>query len=42
MRALLTANAFEQAWDEGRAMTLDDAVRYALDAQAGRDLAQLR
>jgi non-specific serine/threonine protein kinase len=34
---LLTAEAFDQAWGEGRAMTLDDAVRYALDEQAGRD-----
>jgi len=37
VRAILTAEAFDQAWDEGRAMSLDDAVRYALDAQAGRD-----
>ena len=37
VRAILTAEAFDQAWDEGRAMTLDDAVRYALDEQAGRD-----
>jgi predicted ATPase/DNA-binding winged helix-turn-helix (wHTH) protein len=37
VRALLTAEAFDQAWDEGRAMALDDAVRYALDEQAGRD-----
>ena len=37
VRAILTAKAFDQAWDEGRAMTLDDAVRYALDEQAGRD-----
>jgi non-specific serine/threonine protein kinase len=35
--AILTAEAFDQAWDEGRAMSLDDAVRYALDDQAGRD-----
>jgi tetratricopeptide (TPR) repeat protein len=35
VRAILTAEAFDQAWDEGRAMTLDDAVRYALDEQAG-------
>jgi hypothetical protein len=33
----LTAEAFDQAWDEGRAMALDDAVRCALDEQAGRD-----
>ena len=37
VRAILTAEAVDQAWDEGRAMTLDDAVRYALDEQAGRD-----
>jgi hypothetical protein len=37
VRALLTSEAFDQAWDEGRAMTLDDAVRYALDEQAGCD-----
>jgi len=36
-RASLGDAAFEQAWAEGRAMTLDDAVRYALDEQAGRD-----
>ena len=27
----------DQAWREGSAMTLDEAVRYALDEQAGRD-----
>ena len=37
VRATLAAEAFDQAWDEGRAMSLDDAVRYALDGQAGRD-----
>ncbi len=37
VRAILMAEAFDQAWDEGRAMSLDDAVRYALDEQAGRD-----
>jgi non-specific serine/threonine protein kinase len=37
VRAILTGEAFDQAWDEGRAMSLDDAVRYALDEQAGRD-----
>jgi non-specific serine/threonine protein kinase len=37
VRAILTAEAFNQAWNEGRAMSLDDAVRYALDRQAGRD-----
>jgi hypothetical protein len=34
---MLTAEAFTQAWNEGRAMSLDDAVRYALDEQAARD-----
>jgi hypothetical protein len=37
VRTMLTAAAFDQAWDEGRAMTLDGAVHYALDEQAGRD-----
>jgi len=37
LHATLTAEAFDQACDEGRAMTLDDAVRYALEGQAGRD-----
>jgi predicted ATPase len=37
VRAILAAEAFDQAWDEGRAMSLDDVVRYALDEQAGRD-----
>jgi hypothetical protein len=37
VRATLTAEAFDQAWEEGSAMTLDDAVRYALDEQVGRD-----
>ncbi len=36
-KALLGDDAFEQAFREGRAMSLDDAVRYALDEQAGRD-----
>jgi hypothetical protein len=36
-RMILTAEAFGQAWDEGRAMTLGDAVRYALDEQVERD-----
>jgi len=34
VRAILTDKAFDQAWNEGRAMTLDDAVRCALDEQA--------
>jgi hypothetical protein len=38
VRAMLTSEAFDQAWDEGRAMSLYDAVRYALDEQAGRDI----
>ena len=37
VRAILSGEAFDQAWNEGRAMSLDDAVRYALDEQAGRD-----
>ncbi len=37
VRATLTAEAFDQAWEEGRAMTLDDAVRYALDERSERD-----
>jgi len=37
VRVILTAEAFDQAWDEGRAMPLHDAVRYALDEQAGRE-----
>ena len=37
VRATLTAEAFDQAWDQGRAMTMDVAVRFALDEQAGRD-----
>jgi non-specific serine/threonine protein kinase len=38
VRAILPTEAFDQGWDEGRAMTLDDAVRYASDEQAGRDI----
>jgi hypothetical protein len=37
VREILTTEAFDQACDEGRAMALDDAVRYALDEQARRD-----
>src|SRR5471032_1796580 len=37
VRAILTDEAFDQAWNEGRAMSLDEAVRYALDEQTGRD-----
>ena len=37
VRAILTAEAFARAWYEGRAMSLDDAVRYALDGTTGRD-----
>jgi predicted ATPase len=37
VRAILTDEAFDHTWDEGRAMTLGDAVRYALDDRAGRD-----
>jgi hypothetical protein len=32
-RAALGDDAFDQAWREGRAMDLEDAVRYALDGQ---------
>jgi tetratricopeptide (TPR) repeat protein len=38
VQAILTTEAFDQAWAEGQAMSLDDAVRYALDEQAGRDI----
>ena len=37
VRAILTAEAFDRAWDEGRAKALDDAVRYALDCQSKAD-----
>jgi predicted ATPase/DNA-binding winged helix-turn-helix (wHTH) protein len=37
VRATLTTEAFDQAWNEGRAMSLDDAVRYALDRTTGRE-----
>ena len=30
-RSMLDASAFASAWDEGRALTLDEAVAYALD-----------
>jgi hypothetical protein len=30
-RAQLSSDAFDKAWNEGRAMTLDQAVRYASD-----------
>jgi hypothetical protein len=33
----LTTEEFDQAWNQGRAMTLDDAVRYALDEEAGSE-----
>src|SRR6266567_2618781 len=36
-RAALGDHAFDQPWREGRAMTLDDAVRYASGGQIGRD-----
>ena len=36
-RAALGDDAFDQAWREGSAMDLEEAVRYALDEQAGRD-----
>jgi len=31
-RAEIGDDAFDQAWREGKAMTIDDAVRYALTA----------
>jgi predicted ATPase/DNA-binding winged helix-turn-helix (wHTH) protein len=34
VRAALTAEAFNRAWNEGRAMSLDDAVHYALDRRS--------
>ena len=37
VRAVLTAEAFDQAWEEGRVMTLDNVVRYALDGTTGHD-----
>jgi len=37
VRAMLAAEAFDQAWHEGRAMAVDDVVRYALDEQTVRD-----
>jgi predicted ATPase/class 3 adenylate cyclase len=32
LRAALGEQVFKERWDEGRAMTLDDAIRYALEA----------
>jgi hypothetical protein len=37
VRAVLPTETFDQPWDEGRAMSLDDVVRYTLDEQAGRE-----
>jgi len=37
VRDTLTNDEFNQAWNQGRAMTLDDAVRYALDEEAGSE-----
>jgi hypothetical protein len=37
VRMTLGAGAFDQAREEGRVMSLDDAVRYALDEQARRN-----
>jgi non-specific serine/threonine protein kinase len=37
VRAVLAAEVFDQAWEEGRAMALDDAVRYALGGTAKHD-----
>ncbi len=36
-RAALGDDAFDQAWREGRAMNLEEAVRYTLGGQTGRD-----
>jgi tetratricopeptide (TPR) repeat protein len=36
-RIALGEDAFDKAWNEGSAMALDDAVRYALGVQAPRD-----
>ena len=36
-RTALGDEAFEQAWREGRAMTLEDAVKYALSAEDAPD-----
>jgi DNA-binding response OmpR family regulator len=41
-KALLGDDAFEQAFREGRAMSLDDAVRYALSDQDAVDNATER
>jgi hypothetical protein len=30
-RAQLSTEAFDKAWNDGRGMTLDEAVRYALN-----------
>ncbi len=36
-RRMLGDDAFDQAWREGSAMDLEEAVRHALGEQAGRD-----
>jgi tetratricopeptide (TPR) repeat protein len=36
-RVALGDDGFDEAWREGSAMTFDDAVRYALGGQTGRD-----
>ena len=36
-RVALGEDAFDEAWSEGSAMTLDDAVRYALGVKTRRD-----
>jgi tetratricopeptide (TPR) repeat protein len=36
-RVALGEDAFDQAWSEGSAMTLDDAMRYALGVKTRRD-----
>lgn len=37
VRAAMSAAEFEQAWDEGGAMSLEDAIQVALDERAGHD-----
>ena len=37
VRAMLTVEEFARAWDEGRTMSPDDAVRSALDEEAGSE-----
>ena len=39
LRALLGAEAFAEAWEQGRAMTLDEALDYALEEEPDPELA---